>query len=592
MKKTISIITFGGILMLFVYACSADFLDTKPANVISTAGVWDNADLAVQVVNGVYNALRADYATNSGYDGDLHFYDYRSSIMDMDRNWIWHTPTLFGVATPSSTEFLSAWKRYNELIHRANDVIANIKKTPGLSDGKKAQYIAECKFLRAYNYYRMNILWKGVPLYLEPVTAEECIKGRSTEQEIWDAVLTDLTACVEESNLPEKYAASSSEYGRITKAAAYSLRGKTYLWLKQYDKAEDDFRAITKMGYSLFGDYKALFKEANERCDEMIFTIPCIENPSGYGSVFNWAFGNRTTSGSGWNNYLPNPAFVDSYECVDGKPFSWDDYLPGYSTMTPRERSVFFLRDNLTDGEIKIMGSYGADMKQYLPDGNEARIKAAYANRDPRLAMNVITPYATYLGGVTGSAISYTLRWPYRGADDAEPYDIRTDTNDKFYYLIRKFVYEGTEHTIMERSPIDIPLIRYADVLLNLAEALTEQGKWEEAIPYVNDVRNRVGAQALNSNDYTTVKGLDDMRQRIRKERYWELAFEEYMFFDELRWGTWKEKKFYEGNGLMEVWGNTTYSYMWGGDYLWKWAVPASEMEKNSNLVQNEGWNN
>lgn len=592
MKKTISIITFGGILMLFVYACSADFLDTKPANVISTAGVWDNADLAVQVVNGVYNALRTDYATNSGYDGDLHFYDYRSSIMDMDRNWIWHTPTLFGVATPSSTEFLSAWKRYYELIHRANDVIANIKKTPGMSDGKKAQYIAECKFLRAYNYYRMNILWGGVPLYLEPVTAEECIKGRSTEQEIWDAVLTDLTACVEESNLPEKYAASSSEYGRITKAAAYSLRGKTYLWLKQYDKAEDDFRAITKMGYSLFGDYKALFKEANERCDEMIFTIPCIENPSGYGSVFNWAFGNRTTSGSGWNNYLPNPAFVDSYECVDGKPFSWDDYLPGYSTMTPRERSVFFLRDNLTDGEIKIMGSYGADMKQYLPDGNEARIKAAYANRDPRLAMNVITPYATYLGGVTGSAISYTLRWPYRGADDAEPYDIRTDTNDKFYYLIRKFVYEGTEHTIMERSPIDIPLIRYADVLLNLAEALTEQGKWEEAIPYVNDVRNRVGAQALNSNDYTTVKGLDDMRQRIRKERYWELAFEEYMFFDELRWGTWKEKKFYEGNGLMEVWGNTTYSYMWGGDYLWKWAVPASEMGKNSNLVQNEGWNN
>lgn len=83
----------------------------------------------------------------------------------------------------------------------------------------------------------MNILGKESRFIWNPVTAEECIKGRSTEQEIWNAVLADLTACVEEPNLPAKYAAGSSDYGRITKAAAYSLRGKTYLWLKQYDKA-------------------------------------------------------------------------------------------------------------------------------------------------------------------------------------------------------------------------------------------------------------------------------------------------------------------------------------------------------------------
>lgn len=95
----------------------------------------------------------------------------------------------------------------------------------------------------------------------------------------------------------------------------------------------------------------------------------------------------------------------------------------------------------------------------------------------------------------------------------------------------------------MERSPIDIPLIRYADVLLNLAEALTEQGKWEEAIPYVNDVRNRVGAQALNSNDYTTVKGLV-ICANVPQERYWELAFEEYMFFDDFDGEPGKRKSF------------------------------------------------
>jgi hypothetical protein len=285
---------------------------------------------------------------------------------------------------------------------------------------------------------------------------------------------------------------------------------------------------------------------------------------------------------------------VDSHECADGKPFNWDDFLPGYSTMTPKERAVFFLRDNLSSSEISNMQQYGADMTKYLPSGNEARIKAAYANRDPRLTMNVITPYSTYLGGKSGNAILYTLRYPYRGADMAEPYDIRTDTNDKFYYLIRKFVYEGIEHGSMRRSPIDIPIIRYADVLLNLAEALTEQGKWGDAIPYVNEVRGRSGAKLLNTNSYTTVTGQNDMRTRVRNERYWELAFEEYMYFDELRWETWKDKKFYANNGLMEMWGNTTYTYKWGGDYLWKWPIPASEMEMNSNLKdqQNEGWSN
>ena len=577
--------------MLFVYACSADFLDTKPANVISTAGVWDNADLAVQVVNGVYNALRADYATNSGYDGDLHFYDYRSSIMDMDRNWIWHTPTLFGVATPSSTEFLSAWKRYYELIHRANDVIANIKKTPGMSDGKKAQYIAECKFLRAYNYYRMNILWKGVPLYLEPVTAEECIKGRSTEQEIWDAVLTDLTACVEESNLPEKYAASSSEYGRITKAAAYSLRGKTYLWLKQYDKAEDDFRAITKMGYSLFGDYKALFKEANERCDEMIFTIPCIENPSGYGSVFNWAFGNRTTSGSGWNNYLPNPAFVDSYECVDGKPFSWDDYLPGYSTMTPRERSVFFLRDNLTDGEIKIMGSYGADMKQYLPDGNEARIKAAYANRDPRLKATVMYTGNSYTL-IDGTEVVINCE----KGEGKDGYGVGSDCSATGYYI--KKYWDNTYRATLY-SGLNPILIRYADILLMNAEALAELGEldktsWDATI---KPIRDRAGFTLASALEFPEGASKDKLIEIVRNERRSELALEGHRHKDIIRWriaddvlngwchGLKTNEVVGTDNGYVRV---ENRAFNANRHYLWP--IPQAERDLNGNLVQNPNW--
>ena len=82
----------------------------------------------------------------------------------------------------------------------------------------------------------------------------------------------------------------------------------------------------------------------------------------------------------------------------------------------------------------------------------------------------------------------------------------------------------------------------YADVLLNLAEALNEQGKIDEAVTVVNQVRARAGAQLLNSNVPTTVMGQADMRERIRNERYWELLGEDLIYFDELRWKTWKDK--------------------------------------------------
>ena len=99
----------------------------------------------------------------------------------------------------------------------------------------------------------------------------------------------------------------------------------------------------------------------------------------------------------------------------------------------------------MTASEIATMTAYGADMSMYLPEGNEARIRRAYEDRDPRLMMSVITPYSTYLGPAGGEEHIYTLRWPYRGFDSREPFDIRTDTNNYFYYLWRKFVPEGNE---------------------------------------------------------------------------------------------------------------------------------------------------
>ena len=159
------------------------------------------------------------------------------------------------------------------------------------------------------------------------------------------------------------------------------------------------------------------------------------------------------------------------------------------------------------------------------------------------------------------------------------------------YYLFRKFVAEGSsEIPNRSYSPIDIPIIRYADVVLSLAECLNEQGNTTEAIEWVNKVRARAGVALLNSNTYTQVTGQDNMRERIRNERRWEFAGEGVNFFDEMRWKTLHESKFFEGAGLKQIWGTIQYSYSWAGDYIYNWAVPKSEIQMNENLKQNEGW--
>ena len=429
-------------------------------------------------------------------------------------------------------------------------------------------------------------------------------KPRNSEAEVWNAIITDLTDCINSSNLPDKYAPGDADYGHVTKGAAYALRGKTYLWIKDYQKAVADFKQVTTMGYGLFkGGYSNLFKEANEQCEEMIFSIQCTELNT-YGNQMTFKYGSRVTRGSCWDDFYGDVDFIDTYETVEGKPFNWNDFLPGYNEMTPEARSVFFLRDGLESGngnfdkskpeqykDLKSkMDSYGSDFSKYLDQGNEARLRAAYECRDPRLEQTYITPYAQYLGSPSGVEIMYTLRWPFIQNDTADPFDLRSDSSTYFHYLVRKYVSVGNELPYRQYSPIDVPIIRYADVLLSLAEALNESGDTDNAILYVNMVRERAGVAPLNSNEYTAVKGQGDLRNRIRKEKRWELACEGVLYFDELRWDTWYESKVFEGSGLKQCWGTPVARWSTNGSHYTKWPIPAAERQMNTSLTQNDGW--
>ena len=566
-----------------------DFLNRYPYDNINSESAFESAILAEGVVNGVYSNLIYDYAT---VDAARVNWDAFSSVMDPTNSLCTSKYNyLTGKIQTNNSIFLTYWKRYYEGINRANDVINNLHKVPDMTQELKDRRIAECKFIRAYHYYRLNCLWRGVPVYLENLAPAEYTRPRSSEKDVWQVIINDCTDAINCASLPDKIDKGSADYGRITKGAAYTLRGKVYMWLKEYELAEADFLMVGKLGYALYnGSYANLFKEANERCDEMIFSSQMVAK-KGNGNCFSYVYGNYCTTGYGNSELLLNTNFVNSYEEVNGRPFDWNNYISGYNEMSPKERSVYFFRNNMDNNEMSQMAAYGAKMSDYDPTENEERIKRAYANRDPRLAATAITPYAEYKGGASGKELTYVMRYPYRNWEHPV-YDVRGSQTTQMLYMIRKFVAVGRESTNIQFNPVDAPIFRYADVLLSLAEALNEQGQWAQALSYVNMVRTRAGVKPINADGYqgTPVASSDDLRPKIRNEKKWELACEEQLYYEELRWETWKKDKFSTDNGLHNVWGDPIYTYSWGGEEYWKWPVPSSECEKNGNLKQNAGW--
>lgn len=605
-------------------------LDTEPKNQVAQGVMWTSENLTDQGVMGVYANLRNWGIYTGGISASSQYIGSSTNPSNANGLGQWSFETLSplgqshgtgsflsGSLSPGDGSVLNTWKKLYEGVHRANDAIFNIPLKSPVSDEKKGRLVAEVKFLRAFFYYRLNELWRGVPYYDVPVSIDECVKGQETEEFIWGKILDDLNACIAEPNLPNNDFASA----RVTKGAAYALRGKVYMQKGMWAEAIKDFESVEACGYGLFaGDYKALFTAAQERSKEMIFSVENISLQY-YGSICQKYLGTRSASGSNWGDHNIHPFAVDLYENADGTPFDWDDVIAGYDALTPAAREVYFLRDTLdANGATRQLNignavrtrlaatALAAVKNNYLPYGNEARIKAAYENRDPRLTKNVITPYSEFLGVnnvVATENFTYTMRWPYvmnatplavTGSTTGEKFvfgDFQPDYIANYIYFQRKFVTEGYPGATFNREwvEIDDPMIRYADVLLMKAEAQVELDKLSDAEASVKLVRDRVGMPTLSSN----FASKELARNYVRDERRREMLGEGGAYFDELRWGTYKQTKFAAGNSQQVVWGAVGRGSMWqwpslysGDEYVWP--IPRSEIEKNRNLTATPGW--
>jgi len=555
-------------------------LDRAPFDQLSSSTFWKTETQCVQGLMGIYSTYK-----NYNMFGGLFQLDINSDIGSGYDNY---EALQLGTCTSSTGFMNNKWQNAYETVQSANLAIRNIGESE-LDQSVKVQLIGEAKFLRALAYFHLMDYYGGLPLYDETTNLETDINNlmepRSSIEETRAFIIKDLNDAIA-ANLPNQW--SADNYGRATASSVYGLLGKVLLHNKQYSEAITAFEQVLdpKYGHELHADFNELFTPNGKGSKEMIF---CIVNSSGVGTEYGMPFafyaGTRNTYGSCWNNTVPSTNLGNMYEYKDGRPFSWDELFPGYTDNLEVRERVF--RATVNDAGTEVL---------QMPEEAD-QIRAMYEQRDPRFAATVIAPYMTYKGWYSNAPkdMLYLFAQNQAGGimnlNEANGF-MRNNRGGWETYFWKKFVPEyDWDGAITNRAhtPVNYPVIRLADVYLMLAECHNETGDQAKAVEYINKVRARVDMALINSGPaYLAANTKEEVFERIFRERAFELANEGHRDSDLRRWKL-------SGQLLNEVedYGITgkrlfTRKFNEGRDYLW--AIPASEIEKNPDLIQNPGW--
>lgn len=214
------------------------------------------------------------------------------------------------------------WQVHYQVITRANKVIANISKVPGLSDAEKNQYIGEAKFMRALAYLQLvnqfaqpfqvsNGTNLGVPLVLDEFTGTITYPARATVNQVHDQIKKDLTEAA--AALPPSYTGVDTR-GRATKGAANALLSRLYLYREEWGNAITAARAAITGPYTLATDYS--FYDKNTAED--VFTIQNSATDNGRTGSGGWAAYYSPTAVGGRGDAPFSASLIAAYEAEPG----------------------------------------------------------------------------------------------------------------------------------------------------------------------------------------------------------------------------------------------------------------------------------
>lgn len=526
-------------LMFASTGCSDGFFDLNNPNQIDDKSFWKTENDALMGLTSCYDALQSDHLYDDYLDGGGFGFLMRETSSDNGEHswgqWMQGSSIAMGTSSANDGSFKNYWNANYELIKRCNLVITKMEEATfdkAVADRFKAEAIA----LRALGYCNLTSLFRDVPYLTKPLSLKEAKAAVEKKSVIAEKVLADLEANIP--NLPKK---GNQEKGRMCQEAAYAIMGRMALFTRHYDKAIEAYKKVIG-AYSLFksGDgtdylknYSDLFTEANENCDEVILSAHYVGPGLGEGQTFSICWGTPMTAIQASMN------LCDEYYCTDGLPI---------------EKSPLF--------------------KGTLDKGGHSWKNIDYPrfeNRDPRMNATLAVPGSEWDKGkfIAGN--------------------IKKDNFNKSTIYIRKWFIPNKKTNEYDGS-LDYYIIRYAEVLLSLSEAMIEQGGYSQAeiTKYINEVRSRVGMPSVEKVEGV---GLDQgkLRSIVRHERRVELAFEDLRLADLYRWKEWE-------NGVKrlqrdhEWYDGTCYGHTYRGPQDDVWPIPQSEIDTNEQLKQHEEW--
>ena len=597
-----------------------EFLETKPLGEFSELDVFTDVALAETFINTTYRealGFPMNYIRLSGACDEALFalfgnlFNFNKSLISPDglaEFWDGALGIGWGV---QQTRHLT-WGPLFAAVRKADLFLAKTANIPD-TESEWNRLKGEAHFLRAYLYHLLVSVYGGVPIIKEPFVSlnQDHRVPRNTYEECINFIVEDLDLAA--GLLGEQGALSVDQIGRATRGAALALKARVLLHAAS-DLHNPDRNSSITAGYThpeLLGyttaktqerwtlardaakdlmdlGYYDLYKKDPSPSDDIVdnivgyFISHASTNEDILLQYFPKASQDDYTPGiriapNGYNGHGANnplPKLVDSYEMKDGSAFDWSN--PAHKADPYSNREARFYATILYEG---------AD---WLPRPDNTK------SEDPFNKLQLGSVYE--LDGTTR----------LKGGLDTEFGSTNVSNAGKTGYYLRK-AFDPEVPFEFEVQTVPFRHMRYAEVLMNYAEASIELGNDADALLYINMIRKRAGQPELSG-----ISG-DALKQAYRHERYIEFTFEDIRFWDIRRWMIGQDvthqmkrinikymtnenaTSYLRPDGTpwsapaYELVDNSVDLRIWD-DKMYFFPIWRDEMNKNENLIQNPGY--